>query len=57
MARAFTTSTATSPWTVYRHQYDDCCYSLRVLARRWVNSKLAGLAQADQRQYDQGVFF
>lgn len=58
MARAFYDINGHKPMDSFiGTQYDDCCYSLRVLARRWVNSKLAGLAQADQRQYDQGVFF
>ncbi|MEY4589374.1 MAG: hypothetical protein RL497_1450 [Pseudomonadota bacterium] len=58
MARAFYDINGHKPMdTFLGTQYEDCCYSLRVLARRWVNSKLAGLAQNDQRQYDQGVFF
>lgn len=58
MARAFYDINGRKPMDSFiGTQYEDCCYSLRVLARRWVNSKLAGLAQDDQRQYDQGVFF
>ncbi|HEY6530266.1 MAG TPA: LPS-assembly protein LptD [Cellvibrionaceae bacterium] len=58
MARAFYDIDGGRPMDSFiGTQYEDCCYALRVLARRWVNSKLAGLAQADERQYDQGVFF
>lgn len=58
MARAFYDLDGGKPMdTFFGTAYEDCCYSLRVLARRWVNSKLAGLAQDDKRQYDQGVFF
>lgn len=38
-------------------EYDDCCYRLRVLARRWLDSKLASLVSDESRHYDNGVFF
>lgn len=38
-------------------QYDDCCYRLRVLARRWLDSRLAALVTDPERGYDQGIFF
>lgn len=38
-------------------EYDDCCYRLRVLARRWLDSKLAiALDNDDRRFYDDGIF-
>ncbi len=37
--------------------YDDCCYKLKLLARRWLDSKLASLVKDDQNRYDQGIFF
>ncbi len=36
-------------------EYDDCCYRVRVLARRWLDSKLASLVDDVDRHYDQGV--
>lgn len=38
-------------------EYDDCCYRVRLLARRWLDSKLADLVNDDQPRYDFGVFF
>src|SRR5690606_38564665 len=38
-------------------EYDDCCYRLRVLARRWLDSKLAIALDNDERRfYDDGIF-
>jgi len=37
-------------------EYDDCCYRLRVLARRWLDSKLAALVNDQNRHYDDGLF-
>ena len=38
-------------------EYDDCCYRLRVLARRWLDSKLAiALVNDERRFYDEGIF-
>src|SRR5690606_38147464 len=37
-------------------EYDDCCYRLRVLARRWLDSKLAALVNDEKRYYDDGIF-
>lgn len=37
-------------------EYDDCCYRLRVLARRWLDSKLAALVNDENRYYDDGIF-
>lgn len=37
-------------------EYDDCCYRLRVLARRWLDSKLASLVNDEKRYYDDGIF-
>ena len=38
-------------------EYNDCCYRLRVLARRWLDSKIADLITDNDLQYDQGIFF
>ncbi len=38
-------------------EYDDCCYRLRILARRWLDSKLADLVNDEDRHYDNGIFF
>ena len=38
-------------------EYDDCCYRLRFLARRWLDSKLAALVNDEKRHYDQALFF
>lgn len=38
-------------------EYDDCCYRVRMLARRWLDSKLAVLVNDDERRYDHGIFF
>lgn len=37
-------------------EYDDCCYRLRLLARRWLDSKLATLVNDERRHYDDGLF-
>jgi len=37
-------------------EFDDCCYRLRVLARRWLDSKLAALVSDKNRHYDNGLF-
>lgn len=36
-------------------EYDDCCYRLRLLARRWLDSTLATLVN-DRNRYDDGIF-
>lgn len=38
-------------------EYNDCCYRLRFLARRWLDSNIANLSDNADDQYDQGVFF
>lgn len=38
-------------------EYNDCCYNLRVLARRWLDSKIADLITDTDLEYDQGIFF
>ena len=38
-------------------EYNDCCYRLRVLARRWLDSKIADLVIERSLEYDQGIFF
>lgn len=38
-------------------EYNDCCYRLRFLARRWLDSNIANLSSNSDAQYDQGVFF
>ncbi|MFT5084426.1 MAG: LPS-assembly protein [Lentisphaeria bacterium] len=38
-------------------EYNDCCYRLRFLARRWLDSNIASLGAGDDAQYDQGMFF
>lgn len=37
--------------------FGDCCYKVKVLARRWLDSKLATLVKTEQDHYDQGLFF
>lgn len=39
-------------------EYDDCCYRVRLLARRWVDFDLSSnfLEDIDSDDYDQGVF-
>ncbi len=37
-------------------EYDDCCYRMRLLARRWLDSKLAALVNDENRHYDQALF-
>lgn len=38
-------------------EYNDCCYRLRFLARRWLDSNIANLVVDEDSQYDQGIFF
>ena len=38
-------------------EYDDCCYRVRLLARRWLDSKLADVVNDDKSRYDHGIFF
>ena len=39
-------------------EYDDCCYRVRVMARRWVDYDLSGnmLEELSGRDYDRGIF-
>ncbi|WNO08595.1 LPS-assembly protein LptD [Teredinibacter sp. KSP-S5-2] len=40
-------------------EYNDCCYRIRLLARRWLDSNIASLdsLNIDDAKYDQGIFF
>jgi len=38
-------------------EYNDCCYRLRFLARRWLDSNIANLVDDEDALYDQGIFF
>jgi len=38
-------------------EYNDCCYRVRLLARRWLDSNIAALAESNEALYDQGLFF
>ncbi len=38
-------------------EYNDCCYRIRLLARKWLDSNIATLIQNDDQRYDQGLFF
>lgn len=38
-------------------EYNDCCYRVRVLARRWLDSNSAPLAESGDALYDRGIFF
>ncbi|WP_185235532.1 LPS-assembly protein LptD [Teredinibacter franksiae] len=38
-------------------EYNDCCYRLRLLARRWLDSNIAALTDTEDALHDQGVFF
>ena len=38
-------------------EYDDCCFRLRVLGRRWLDSRRASLAINSSLNYDKGLFF
>lgn len=38
-------------------EYNDCCYRVRLLARRWLDSNIAAVTESDDALYDQGVFF
>jgi LPS-assembly protein len=58
MARSFYDIDGSKPLDTFTGvEYNDCCYTLRVLARRWLDSKLAALASNEKGRYDQGLFF
>nr|MBX2858633.1 LPS-assembly protein LptD [Cellvibrionaceae bacterium] len=38
-------------------EYNNCCYRLRFLARRWLDSNIANLLDNEDALYDSGVFF
>lgn len=38
-------------------EYDDCCYRLRLLARRWLDSNTANISSNEDLRFDQGIFF
>lgn len=38
-------------------EYDACCYRLRLLARRWLDSKLAALVDDERRHYRNSILF
>ncbi|WP_075187577.1 LPS-assembly protein LptD [Teredinibacter haidensis] len=38
-------------------EYNDCCYRVRLLARRWLDSNIAALTESEDALYDQGIFF
>jgi len=38
-------------------EYNDCCYRVRLLARRWLDSNIAAVTESDDALYDQGIFF
>ena len=38
-------------------EYNNCCYRIRVLARRWLDSNIANLALDNDPVFDQGLFF
>ncbi|TVZ40088.1 LPS-assembly protein [Alteromonadaceae bacterium 2753L.S.0a.02] len=38
-------------------EYNDCCYRIRLLARRWLDSNIAPLAESSEPLYDSGLFF
>ena len=38
-------------------EYNDCCYRVRLIARRWLDSSVAKLVDNDDAIFDQGVFF
>ena len=38
-------------------EYNDCCYRVRLLARRWLDNELVNTVQDLDLEYDQGVFF
>jgi len=41
--------------TFFGLEYNDCCYLIRLLARRWLDSNITALADSDAL-YDQGIF-
>ena len=38
-------------------EYDDCCYRVRFMGRRWLDSNIASFLRDDEARFDQGVFF
>ncbi len=38
-------------------EYNACCYRVRVLARRWLDSNIATLVEDEDLRYDEGLFF
>ncbi|MDO6423092.1 LPS-assembly protein LptD [Saccharophagus degradans] len=38
-------------------EYNDCCYRVRLLARKWLDSNIASLTDNHDLEHDQGVFF
>ena len=38
-------------------EYNNCCYRIRVLARRWLDSNVANLDASNDSVFDQGIFF
>lgn len=38
-------------------EHNDCCYRVRILARRWLDSKIADLVQDNDLEYREGIFF
>ena len=38
-------------------EYNNCCFRIQLLARRWLDSNIANLDVDDSAVYDQGLFF
>lgn len=38
-------------------EYNDCCYRVRLLARKWLDSNIASLTDNHDLEHDQGIFF
>jgi LPS-assembly protein len=38
-------------------EYNDCCYSFRVMARRWLDSNIAKIVSDDDAIFDQALYF
>lgn len=38
-------------------EYNDCCYRVRLLARKWLDSNIASLTDNQDLDHDQGIFF
>lgn len=38
-------------------EYNDCCYRVRLLARKWLDSNIASLTDNQDLEHDQGIFF